>query len=358
MQNAQRRTHANLGAYTLTVEEPYRIGFQSIEEAPLGANEVRIKTLYSGISAGTEMTAFLGTNPYLQKRWNPDKKLFEDGEASMNYPMPAIGYEEVGEITSIGKDVRGLTVGQLVWGAWGHKSSHTAPANWAAERLLPEGLDPVKGIYSQIGAIALNAVLDSNVHIGEQVAVFGQGVPGLMVTQLLKASGAEVIAVDRLAKRLDAAKASGADHLVNGSETDPAETIKKITGGRGADVSIEITGSYFALHDAIRSTAYNSRVVVSGFFQGDGKGLRLGEEFHHNRIDLVCSQIYGLNPSIDHRWDRMRLDQTIMKLQAQGKIDFKKLISHTFKAADAQAAFDLLRHTPNDALQIVLDFTE
>jgi threonine dehydrogenase-like Zn-dependent dehydrogenase len=345
-------------AYTLTVEEPTRIGFAPLPDQPLGANDVRIETLYSGISAGTEMTALMGSNPYLEKSWNPVKQLFEKGASSWSYPMPAIGYEEVGRIVETGKGVKDIHEGQLIWGFWGHKSHHVADAGWVSERFMPKGLDPLCGIYSQIGGIALNAVLDSNVHLGETVAVFGQGVPGLMVTQLLKASGAEVIAVDRLAKRLDAAKASGADHLVDGSKQDPAETIKKLTGGRGADVCIEITGSYHALHDAIRSVAYNSRVVVSGFFQGDGKGLRLGEEFHHNRIDLVCSQIGGVNPSIDHRWNRLRLDQTIMSLQAQGKVDFKKLISHTFKAREAQMAFDILRHTPNDALQIVLDFTE
>ncbi len=145
---------------------------------------------------------------------------------------------------------------------------------------------------------------------------------------------------------------------INSAECDVAQEIRKITGGRGADICIEISGSYHALHDAIRCAAYNSRVVVSGFFQGEGKGLFLGEEFHHNRIQLVCSQIYGVSPSADHRWNMMRLNKAFMKLQAQGKIDFKKLISHTFKAADAQAAFNLLRDTPNDAMQIVLDFTE
>ena len=54
----------------------------------------------------------------------------------------------------------------------------------------------------------------------------------------------------------------------------------------------------------------------------------------------------------------LRLSQTFMKLQARGKIEMKKLISHTFKAGDAQTAFNLLRDTPNDVLQIVLDFTE
>jgi len=54
--------------------------------------------------------------------------------------------------------------------------------------------------------------------------------------------------------------------VLNGSEVDAPLRIKELTGRVGADVSIEITGQYGAIHDAIRATAYNSRVVVSGFF--------------------------------------------------------------------------------------------
>jgi hypothetical protein len=58
--------------------------------------------------------------------------------------------------------------------------------------------------------------------------------------------------------------------------------------------------------------------VALGFFQGDAKGLYLGEEFHHNRINIVCSQIGGLAPELQHRWDRVRLVQTFMRLAAGG----------------------------------------
>jgi threonine dehydrogenase-like Zn-dependent dehydrogenase len=223
---------------------------------------------------------------------------------------------------------------------------------------LPKGAHPEIGIFSQIGGIALNAVVDANIHLGETVAIFGQGALGLMVAQMAKANGATVIAVDRLNQRLNEAKKNGADHVVNGGETDAATAIKGLTGGRGADVTIEISGSSRALHDAIRATAYNSRVIACGFYQGEGKGLFLGEEFHHNRIQVICSQIGGLNPSLDHRWDRMRLDRTAIALNADGRVNFRKLISHRFNAADAQKAFDLLRDAPQDALQIVLDFRD
>jgi 2-desacetyl-2-hydroxyethyl bacteriochlorophyllide A dehydrogenase len=345
-------------SYTVILESPKKIGIKHYDEVALAPDEVRIKTLYSGISAGTELTAYRGSNPYLNKRWDAEQRVFHTNEKSWSYPMPAFGYEEVGEITELGSAVNDLNLGDIIFGAWGHKSSHVAKADWAMVRLLPKGLEPQCGIFSQIGSIALNGVLDADIHVGETVAIFGQGVPGLMMTQLAKANGAEVIAIDRLDTRLEYSKQCGADHVINGSNVDAAQTIKDLTGGRGADVSIEITGIYAALHEAIRATAYNSRVVVAGFFQGDGKGLFLGEEFHHNRIDLVCSQISGVNPKLDHRWNRLRLDHTIMKLQAQGKVDFKRLISHTFPAAKAQEAFTLLDERPAEALQVVLDFRE
>jgi len=342
--------------YVLNVEAPRRVGVDEYEERPLGAGEVRLKTLYSGISAGTELTLFSGTSPYLSKAWDTEKRIFLPSNTAWGYPKPAIGYEEVGEVTEVGPEVEGLKPGDIVWGTWGKKSSTVVKAEWARPRLLQAGLDPLCGIFSQIGAIALNAILDANLHLGETLAVFGQGAPGLMITQLAKASGVRVIAVDRLARRLEMAKASGADIVLNGAEIDAPLKIKELTEGRGADVSIEITGHYGALHDAIRATAYNSRVVVSGFFQGEAHDLFLGEEFHHNRIDLVCSQIFGVNPSLDHRWNRMRLDQTVMQLQAEGRVDFKKLISHRFAARDLQQAYDLLSENPQDALQVVLEF--
>jgi threonine dehydrogenase-like Zn-dependent dehydrogenase len=345
-------------AYHLTVEAPGRIGRDYHEPQPLGPQEVRIATLYSGISAGTEMSAFAGTSPFLNRRWDPERRLFVEGEGSWTFPMPAMGYEEVGRVVEVGRDVTRVRPGQIIWGTWRHRTEHVAPEDWAAVRVLPEGVDPRLGIFSQIGAIALNAILDAGIRLGEYVAVFGQGVPGLMVTQLARLNGGTVVAVDRLASRLDHARALGAAHAIDATEGDVAARIKEITGGRGADVSIEISGAWPALHEAIRSTAYNSRVVACGFFQGEGRGLRLGEEFHHNRIDLVCSQISGVNPSLDHRWDRARLDRTIMGLIAEGRVDFGRLISHTVPASLAQEAFDMLRDRPGDCLQVLLDFQE
>jgi threonine dehydrogenase-like Zn-dependent dehydrogenase len=329
------------------VDEPSR---------PLNAVEVRLRTLYSGISAGTELTAYRGSNPYLAKRWDAHRRLFLDSSVSFEYPIDGWGYEEVGEVVEVGADAQGVAVGDRAWGTWGHRSEHVAPAVWAAQRLMPPHLDPKLGIFSHIGAIALNAILDADIHVGEVVAVFGQGPPGLIATALAALNGGTVVAVDGIEGRLQLARAMGAVHVVDANTASPAEVIRDVTGNVGADVSIEFSGSARALNEAIRSTAYNSRVVASGFFQHEAAGLFLGEEFHHNRIQVVCSQISGINPVLDHRWNELRLQRTVMGLQADGRIDLRPLISHVVPAAEAAAAFRLLDERQSETVQVVLDF--
>ena len=342
----------------VTFEGPKRVGVKEYDDPPLAPNEVRLRTLFSGISAGTEMTAYRGSNPYLSKRWEEERRLFLEDDVSIEYPVEGWGYEEVGEVAEVGSEVGKVAVGDVVYGTWGHRSTQVVDEGWAAERRLPPGVDPVVGVFSRIGAIALNGVLDADIHVGEFVAVFGQGVPGLIAAQLARLNGGTVVAVDGIDRRLELARELGAEHVVNFRERSPAEEVKALTEGRGADVCIEFSGSYRALHEAIRTTAYNSKVVSAGFFQGEGAGLFLGEEFHHNRVRIVCSQISGLSPALDHRWDVRRLERTVMSLAAEGRISLAPLVTHRFGIDEAARAFELLdqRPAPGDVVQAVIEF--
>lgn len=336
---------------------PHTADLHPLDEPALEPDQVRVRTIYSGISAGTELTAYRGSNPYLTKRWDEDNRMFVEGEVSFEYPVEGWGYEEVGRVAEVGDQVQGVVVGDVIFGTWGHKSSARLAGQYAAKRIMPPGADPIIGIYAHIGAIALNAVLDANIHVGETVAVFGQGVPGQIVAQLARLNGAEVIVVDAIDARLQLSRRLGATHALNARDPESAAArIKGLTGGRGADVSIEISGVYAALQEAIKATAYNSKVICSGFFQGGGAALVLGEEFHHNRIDIVCSQISGVNPSLSHRWDELRLQRTVIELAAAGRIDLPALVTHRMPVDQAPEAFELLDHRPDEAVQVVLTF--
>src|SRR4029079_7332561 len=101
-----------------------------------------------------------------------------------------------------------------------------------AKRLLKPGPDARIGIFSHIGAIALNVVLDADIHIGETVAVFGLGVPGQIAAQLARLNGARVIGVDGIAARRDLASELGADIVLDAGEGAVAERIRDLTDGR------------------------------------------------------------------------------------------------------------------------------
>jgi len=221
---------------------------------------------------------------------------------------------------------------------------------------MPDGLDDILGIFSQIGAIALNGVHDGRICLGETVAVFGLGALGQIVAQAARQSGACVIAVDLHDLRLDMAKMLGAHVTINASRDKAAETIKEMTGGRGADVCFEVSGSTIALNEAVRAAAYSARVVAMGFFQGESTGLYLGEEFHHNRVNIVCSQISGTDPELTYRWDRLRLAQTAIRLQAEGVLDLNPLITHTMPFDKASLLFETLDRTPEKVVQAVIKF--
>jgi threonine dehydrogenase-like Zn-dependent dehydrogenase len=168
--------------------------------------------------------------------------------------------------------------------------------------------------------------------------------------------GARVVGVDLFPRRLEIARTAGIEVVIDGREGTVSERIKEMTSGRGADVVIEASGSARALHEAIRACAYSSRVVTLGFFQGEAAGLYLGEEFHHNRISVICSQISGIAPELQHRWNHLRLVHTFMDLAEREEVRVLPLITHVVPASEAAQLFALLDRQPEDVLQGVLDF--
>lgn len=349
----------------VVLRAPRDLRIESYERATLAAGQVRVATLYSGISAGTELSTYRGTNPHLHKRWDANRRLFVPiADPATTYPVRDLGYEEVGRVVDVAPDVTEVAVGDVVFGTWGHRTEHVMPASDARDRLLPPGLDPLAGIFSHIGSTAMNGVHDGGARIGEMVAVFGLGVLGQIVAQLAKRSGARVIGIDTLPGRLRVAHELGAVDIavvVPGEGAPPEDVaahVRDLTGGRGADVAFEVSGNVTALHEAIRSVAYAARVVALGFYQGGAGSLYLGEEFHHNRVTVVSSQISNVAPERSYRWSRLRLAQELMRLQADGTLNLTPLVTHHFDLDAAPEAFALLDRDPTAALQVVLDAQE
>ncbi|MGA4990928.1 zinc-dependent alcohol dehydrogenase [Nonomuraea bangladeshensis] len=339
----------------ITFEEPGRVRVGLEAPAEIVPGSVRVRTIYSGVSAGTELTAYRGTNPYLNRKWDTERRLFVEGSTHA-YPLSGWGYQEVGEVVEAAPDVADPPVGSLVWGIWGHRAEAVVPAEKLVGHVLPPGADPLGGVFARVGAIALNAVHAADIHLGDQVAIFGQGVIGLLATRLAVLSGARVVAADAIPDRLELARRFGAAETFDVRAGSVAEFTRKRLAG--ADTVIELSGTHLGLHEAIRTVRKGGRVVAAGFYQGDGVGLRLGEEFHHNQVQLVSSQIGGVASWLSHRWDVERLQRTFMELVHRGEVEVAELITHVVPVERAAEAFDLLDKHPSEVLQLIFRFEE
>ena len=347
-----------MGNWVVSLAGPRRISLEPCPPDPLGPGQVRVRTCYSGISAGTELTLYRGSNPRLSKDWDDAARMFVPRQTPVPLPAGRLG-------------LRGGRRGRR-GRAGGHRPAPRAAASGASggtgprpcspptrSAPLPAGLDPLAAVFARPGAIALTAVLAGDLHLGDWVGVFGQGVIGLLATRLAVLSGARVVAVDPVPDPAGARRpATAPDPPWTPTPTSAAAVLRQATDGRGADVCLELSGAYPALHEAIRSTAHAGRVVAAGFYQGQADGLGLGEEFHHNRVQLVAAQVSGPTPapSMAGRWTGDRVAQTFMDLVADRSVDPLPLVSHVVDASAVADALALLDRGAGDVLQVVLRF--
>jgi 2-desacetyl-2-hydroxyethyl bacteriochlorophyllide A dehydrogenase len=309
-----------------------------------GPGEVRVEAIASAVSAGTEMLVYRGEVP-------EDLPLdLPTLEGSYAFPIK-YGYAAVGNILDTGPGVENLSPGDAVFIHHPHQEVFVVPARMSVR--LPDGFDPLIGIFAANMETALNVVHDAPLHLGETALVFGQGVVGLLVARLLKLAGAgAVLAVDPLEMRRRLALAAGADGAFEPEGL--SERVMEITGGRGADVAVETSGSGAALQSAIDVVATEGTVVVASWYGTKPVTLALGGQFHRGRVRLRSSQVGRLTPELSPRWDRDRRMKTVLGLL--GRLDLGKLISHRIPFERAPEAYGLLDERPGDVVQVVFTY--
>jgi 2-desacetyl-2-hydroxyethyl bacteriochlorophyllide A dehydrogenase len=311
---------------------------------PPGPGEVRVETIASAVSAGTEMLVYRGEVP---RDLRLDLPTFAGSYA---FPIK-YGYAAAGRVLDTGSGVENLSPGDPVFVHHPHQEIFVVPAQMPVR--LPDDLDPVLGVFSANLETALNIVHDTPVRLGENALIFGQGVVGILVALLLKIAGAgSVLVVDPLEERRKLALAAGADGaFAPGGLND---RVMEITGGRGADVAVETSGSGAALQSAIDAAATEGTVVVASWYGTKPVTLALGGHFHRGRLRLRSSQVGRLNPTLAPRWDRVRRMGTVLGLL--GRLKLGELISHRIPFGEAPEAYAMLDERPEEALQVIFTY--
>jgi 2-desacetyl-2-hydroxyethyl bacteriochlorophyllide A dehydrogenase len=331
----------SLEARALWLTAPRTAEFRT-EKVPLPEpGEVRVRTIVSAISHGTEMLVYRGEVP-------TDLPLDLPTLAG-DYAFPIkYGYASVGRVLDAGVEL--LSPGDLVFVHHPHQDAFVVPADLPVR--LPEGLDPTIGLFFANLETALNVVHDTPLRLGETALVFGQGVVGLLVTQLLRLAGAgKVLAVEPLRKRRELALEVGADETFEPGE-DLRGRILAATAGRGADVTVEVSSSGAALQAAMDTVATEGTVVVASWYGTKPLTLTLGGHFHRGRVRLRSSQVGRMDPELGTRWDLARRKETVLGLLP--RLRLKEIVSHQIPFEDAPEAYRLVDESPDEAVQVVL----
>jgi 2-desacetyl-2-hydroxyethyl bacteriochlorophyllide A dehydrogenase len=345
----------------LLLAGPRELVFRTYGQAPLGRGEVRAQGILSGISHGTELNLYRGTSPFDRKRFDPELRLFVESAEPQYYPS-GLGYEWVGRVVEVGGGVTGFREGDLVHLPFSHRETHvfdpSQRTSLGAIAPLPPGLEPEQAAMIALAGVALQAVHDAHVKLGDRVVVFGLGVVGLLTLQLVRLNGAAwVDAVDPLPARRALAQALGADRALDPGACDVGVEVKSASPHHGADIAIEVSGYYPALHEAIRSVRVAGTVVAAGYYQGEGAALRLGEEWHHNRVTLLSSMgVWGC-PHRDYpEWDRGRIHDAAIDLLAAGRLRTDGFVTHRIPFARAPEAYTLIDQRAEEVVKVVLTY--
>ncbi len=270
---------------------------------------------------------------------------------SFGFPIK-YGYASVGSVTQCGPEVKDLKAGDPVFVHHPHQSMYVVPQD-SAQRLPPDVDLETATLLANVET-AITIVLDSGARSADQVLVLGQGVVGLLVTQLLRRRGVKrIVAVDPMPKRRQLALSVGADVALEPG-ADFAEEVKVATQGRGADLAIEVSGNPGALNLAIDCLRFQGTLVAASWYGTKPVSLQLGGAFHRNRLRIISSQVSHMDPALAPEWTPARRRRVALDLL--GELTLAPLISHRFPIADAASAYRLIDEHPDHVVQVLFTY--
>lgn len=334
--------------HMLVFVAPAKVEIHEEELPPLSEGEVLIQAVLSAISAGTEMLVYRGQFP----RSMPVDSTISGMANEFQYPLK-YGYCLVGRVIEVGPKVSADWRDKLVFLFHPHQSHLVAPVSSLIP--LPNDLAPEEAVFLPNMETAVNFMMDAAPLIGEQVAILGQGVVGLLTAALLgRMPLADLLTVDEIPERCRRSIELGAHRSVDPQEASTLKSAATEPGEAGFDLVIELTGSPSALDLAIELVGFDGRIVIGSWYGEKKAPIDLGGKFHRSRIKLISSQVSTIAPALQGRWSKQRRLQTAWNMIQE--IRPSSLITHRIPLEHASDAYHLLDKAPAEVLQVVFTY--
>jgi L-iditol 2-dehydrogenase len=292
--------------------EPRRFSVADVPPPGIGAGEVLLRVAACGVCA-SELDIYQGAAGHAVYPWHP-------------------GHEVSGVVDQVGERVAGLAPGDRV-AAWVTAGGYGEYVAVPAEHCFPAGDVPLElASLAEPLACAVNAVELAGIRLGDDVVIVGAGFMGQLIQRLVQLRGPRrVVVADTRDDALARAAATGATATVNPARDDLAEAVLDATGGAGADVTIEITGTQAALEAIGSCTRMSGTLVIAGYHQGRPRQVPLAA-WNWNAFRIANAHFREVATILGG----MRAG---MRLVTSGRLSLEGLVTHRFPLATIDQAF-------------------
>ena len=360
-----------------------------VDEIPapmVDAGNVLVKVAYSCISAGTEMAGIKSSGQTIIQRALRQPQNIKKGlnmikqkgilktknvlKSTFELGSPT-GYSAAGTVVEVGAKIKDTKIGGRVACAGAGYANHAeyieVPKNLLVK--IPKNLSFKEASTVTLGSIAMQGVRRAEVKLGENIAIIGMGILGQLVSQMVTAAGARVIAIDLDDRRLTIAQKNGAKYILNPTKENIVDETIKITKGFGVDSVIitAATSSNEPLAQAFQMCRKKGRVILVGVV-----GMEINrEDMYKKELDFYISTSYGPGrydsnyeeKGIDYpyhyvRWTENRNMQEYLKMLSEGKIKLNNIIEKVYKIEEVTRAYQEFEKEENKPLIVLLKYEQ
>ncbi|MBL8792387.1 MAG: zinc-binding alcohol dehydrogenase [Planctomycetia bacterium] len=332
------------------ITKPFECAVREVELPAPAPNQILVECEASCISAGTELAVWTGTHQWLLDPNLPDWK----------FPFKP-GYSAAGTVAAVGKDVQGWQPGDRVSYPGNHASAELLTIGHERGRLwkLPAGLSAEKAAWACIARYGFGAAVRAGLTLGRSAAVLGLGVIGQFALRSFLAAGAHpVVGIDAVAMRRDAARAAGADHVIDPTAGDVKQQLADALGARGAEVVADATGIPDAIPTAMSLACDGGQVVVVGSPRGKAKDVNFYDDLHRRYIEVSGAHGNMLFEPAHTRlagaWDINKAQRWLLAALHAGRLSLAGLVRHRIQPTELGMAYEGLLKKKDDYLGVLV----
>jgi 2-desacetyl-2-hydroxyethyl bacteriochlorophyllide A dehydrogenase len=331
----------------VSIDAPLKVSIR--EKALVGpeANEILVRTVLSGISAGTELAVFRGTiNNLHNKRWG----------YWTEFPISP-GYELVGRVEKCGTEIQDVRAGDRVVCHTPHGTQATVAYQDYVP--VPDNVSDEEATLAMLGATTAHGIRKAEVKYGDRVLVLGLGIVGFLSAAHACRSGArQVYVADPLPWKRSIAEQRGYQNAFDPTSPTFEQEILDRTRGNGMDVVIEASGHPTAIAGALKAVRRGGKILLQGT-QTEPVEMHFSDYPMHKEVLIICTWGKGPVGEVDTSekiWSRKQNQELAMEFITRGELEVSGLVTHRFQFEEIARVYEMLHRSEIKYLQVILDY--